>query len=62
MKKFLIAVLMTIAICAFGACKENVERPDPSSPPAGTEQKGEAEFPNNEYGNDNEADYPTIWD
>lgn len=65
MKRFLIAILAVMAsICLFCACDNQKEQADPSTPPSGADvsQKGDSEFPDNDYKQDNEVVYPNVWD
>ncbi len=61
MKKLLMTILAAIfVVFTCVACEEPTDNPAPK-PPTTTEKEGEPEFPNNEYGSDNDAAYPEIW-
>lgn len=63
MKKFLITILMMTALCVCGGCaKEPESTQTPPPPESSSVPKGDPEFPENEYGQDNEAVYPEVWD
>lgn len=64
MKKFLITILMMTALCVCGGCAKEPEstQTPPPPPESSSAPKGDPEFPENEYGQDNEAVYPEVWD
>ena len=61
MKKLLMMILVTVfAVFTCVACEGQTDTPATQSP-ATTEKEGDPEFPDNEYGSDNDAAYPEIW-
>ena len=61
MKKIITFLLMLTCLFVMIGCGTTQQSSESSSPQTSEEPKGDPEFPNNGFKNDNEATYPGAW-